>query len=194
MITNPSCGWCEFHMGDFTGNPSYLTDVPIELLEAFLNYKLTGRAMVWFDEEGSEFTLVMNPYSIFIIEEKEESVLHDIDRPAGELLEELLSDVEDHLDEWFTDFLLGEKQELMQKREYVQWLIHTLRYFNKTKPNKELCHALVSAMRKQTPLSPNPPSICPSCREGLIQERKIGEQPNYCCNCGQRIDWMHKKG
>ncbi len=86
MITNPSCGWCEFHMGDFTGNPSYLTDVPIELLEAFLNYKLTGRAMVWFDEEGSEFTLVMNPYSIFIIEEKEEPVLHDIDRPAGELL------------------------------------------------------------------------------------------------------------
>ena len=42
-----------------------------------------GRAMVWFDEEGSEFTLVMNPYSIFIIEEKEESVLHDIERPAG---------------------------------------------------------------------------------------------------------------
>ena len=41
--------------------------------------------MVWFDEEGSEFTLVMNPCSIFIIEEKEESVLHDIDRPAGEL-------------------------------------------------------------------------------------------------------------
>ena len=153
-----------------------------------------GRAMVWFDEEGSEFTLVMNPYSIFIIEEREEPVLHDIDRPAGELLKELLSDVEDHLDEWFTGFLLGEKQELMQKREYVQWLIHTLRYFDKTKPNKELCHALVSAMRKQTPLSPNPSSICPSCREGLIQERKIGEQLNYCCNCGQRINWMHKKG
>lgn len=37
--------------------------------------------MVWFDEEGSEFTLVMNPYSIFIIEEREEPVLHDIDRP-----------------------------------------------------------------------------------------------------------------
>ena len=41
MISNPNLGWCEFHMGDFTGNPSYLTDVPIELLEAFLNYKLT---------------------------------------------------------------------------------------------------------------------------------------------------------
>ncbi len=83
MITNPSCGWCEFQLGNFRGTPSFLTDVPIELLEAFLNYKLTGRAMVWFDEEGSEFTLVMNPYSIFIIEEKEESVLHDIERPAG---------------------------------------------------------------------------------------------------------------
>ena len=28
----------------------------------------------------------------------------------------------------------------------------------------------------------------------IVKERKIGEQPNYCCNCGQRIDWMHKKG
>lgn len=67
MISNPNFGWCEFQLGNFRGTPSFLTDVPIELLEAFLNYKLTGRAMVWFDEEGSEFTLLMNPYSIFIM-------------------------------------------------------------------------------------------------------------------------------
>ena len=27
MITNPSCGWCSFELGDFKGSPSYLTDV-----------------------------------------------------------------------------------------------------------------------------------------------------------------------
>lgn len=29
-----------------------------------------GQGMAWFNEEGAEFTLVINPYSLFIIEEK----------------------------------------------------------------------------------------------------------------------------
>ena len=44
MITNPSCGWCEFHMGDFTGNPSYLTDVPIELFGSFSKLQINGES------------------------------------------------------------------------------------------------------------------------------------------------------
>lgn len=27
MISNPNLGWCEFHMGDFTGNPSYVNQL-----------------------------------------------------------------------------------------------------------------------------------------------------------------------
>lgn len=77
MITNPRYGWCNFELGDFKGTPSYLTDVPVDLLIAFIDLHTKGCGVAWFDEEGTEFTLVLTPYSLFIIEEKEEPVLHD---------------------------------------------------------------------------------------------------------------------
>ena len=45
----------------------YLTDVPVDLLNAFIQYHETGAGAVWFDEEGTEFTLVITPYALFII-------------------------------------------------------------------------------------------------------------------------------
>jgi len=32
VISNPKSGWCDFYLGDFEGHPSYLTDVPVDLL------------------------------------------------------------------------------------------------------------------------------------------------------------------
>jgi hypothetical protein len=78
MISNPENGWCDFKLGDFHGEPSYLVDVPVELLNMFINFHKTGAGVAWFDEEGSEFTIVLNPYSLFIIEECDEPVLHDL--------------------------------------------------------------------------------------------------------------------
>ena len=72
MISNPKHGWCDFKIEDdnnnvFFGTPSYITNVPVDLLQAFLDYKTNGQGMAWFDEEEPEFTLVLNPYSIYII-------------------------------------------------------------------------------------------------------------------------------
>ena len=67
MITNPEYGWCNFELGNFKGTPSYLTDVPVDLLEAFIEYHTKGMGAAWFDDEGAEFTLVITPYSLFII-------------------------------------------------------------------------------------------------------------------------------
>ena len=63
MISNPKHGWCNFKLGTFEGTPSYLTDVPIDILTAFIDYHNKGCGVIWFDEEGTEFTLVITPYS-----------------------------------------------------------------------------------------------------------------------------------
>ena len=42
MISNPHAGWCDFKLGDFEGSPSYLTDVPVDLLNAFIEYHEKG--------------------------------------------------------------------------------------------------------------------------------------------------------
>lgn len=101
MISNPKNGWCDFILGDFHGTPSYLTNVPIDLLIAFKEYLYLGTGICWFDEEGSEFTLVITPYSLFIIEEKDKPVLHDFsDMNIKELALEVVTDVESNIDKW----------------------------------------------------------------------------------------------
>lgn len=101
MISNPKHGWCDFILGDFYGSPSYLTDVPNDLLDAFISYHANGYGIAWFDEEGTEFTLVITPYSIFIIEEKDKPILYDFSEVNVEDLEkELIEDIEKNLEGW----------------------------------------------------------------------------------------------
>lgn len=128
MISNPKRGWCDFKLGGFEGTPSYLTDVPIDLLNMLIDYRTKGHGMVWFDEEGTEFTLVLTPYSLFIIEEKDSSVLHDFSEMNIDNLEkELIDDIENDLDGWanFTtddmdDEISEHKAEIIRKLEILK--------------------------------------------------------------------------
>ena len=108
MISNPKHGWCDFMLSDekdnlFVGTPSYVTNVPVDLLQSFLEYKINAQGMAWFNEEGTEFTLVLNPYSIYIIAENEEGEgrLYDFSElNIDNLIKELIQDIESGLIEW----------------------------------------------------------------------------------------------
>lgn len=120
MITNPKYGWCNFELGNFKGTPSCLTDVPVDLLEAFIEYHTKGMGAAWFDEEGAEFTLVITPYSLFIIEEKDKPVLHDFSEMQIDKLEkELIDDIEKDLDGW-SEFIISEdREEILAHRDEI---------------------------------------------------------------------------
>lgn len=103
MISNPKCGWCNFDLGTFHGTPSYLTDVPIDLLEAFISFHTTGSGTVTFDEEGSCFHLVITRYDwgIYIIEKRDQVYLHDFSEiDIWSLEKELIEDIEKDLNGW----------------------------------------------------------------------------------------------
>mgnify|MGYP007130112649 CR=1 FL=1 len=136
MISNPKHGWCDFKIEDdnnniFFGTPSYITNVPVDLLQAFLDYKTNGQGMAWFDEEGTEFTLVITPYSIFIIEEKDKPILHDFSEVNVETLEkELIEDIESDLAEWsmfYCDY--DEEEAIKANREHIKNLICQLKEY-----------------------------------------------------------------
>lgn len=106
MISNPKHGWCDFNIDGFSGQASYITDVPIDLLDAFINFWTVHPSLaVYFDEEGSSFTLVINPYSVYIIEEKEIDNLIYINNNIENLTLELINDIESDFDNW-VNFLL----------------------------------------------------------------------------------------
>ena len=129
MISNPKHGWCDFQLGIFEGSPSYLTDVPVDLLDAFIDYYTKGQGMAWFDEEGTEFTLVITPYSLFVIEEKREKVLHDFSEMIIEkLAKELIDDIEKDLTGWSVEFVTSDEQEEIKlHRETIKQRITKLK-------------------------------------------------------------------
>lgn len=114
MISNPKHGWSNFDLKAFHGTPSYLTDVPVDLLNAFIQYHTTGIGIAWFDEEGTEFTLVITPYSLFVIEEKDKPVLHDFSEINIDNLEkEFIEDIEKDLIGWSEFITSDDKEEVI---------------------------------------------------------------------------------
>ena len=121
MISNPKHGWSNFDLKTFHGTPSYLTDVPVDLLNAFIQYHTTGTGIAWFDEERTEFTLVITPYSLFVIEEKEEPVLHDFSEINIDNLEkELIEDIEKDLIGWSEFITSDDREEVIMHRDEIR--------------------------------------------------------------------------
>lgn len=121
MISNPKYGWCDFDLKSFHGSPSYLTDVPVDSLNAFIQYHTTGTGMAWFDEEGTEFTLVITPYSLFVIEEKDKPVLHDFSEiKINNLEKELIEDIEEDLIGWSEFITNDDREEVIMHRDEIR--------------------------------------------------------------------------
>lgn len=134
MIKNPKYGWCSFELGDFQGSPSYLTDVAVDLLDAFIDYYAKGYGVAIFDEEGSFFTLLLTRYNwgIFLIEEKDYATLHDFsDMNVDDLAKELVNDIERDLNGWYDFLLFSDENEiyrykieldkkLMELKKYIE--------------------------------------------------------------------------
>ena len=136
MISNPKHGWCDFMLSDekdnlFVGTPSYVTNVPVDLLQAFLDYKTKGQGIAWFDEEGTEFTLVLNPYSMFVIAENEYTELIDFSKvKIDDLIKELIQDIESGLIEWSMFYCeCCDDEEIKVNRELIRNLICQLKEY-----------------------------------------------------------------
>ena len=136
MISNPKHGWCDFMLSDekdnlFVGTPSYVTNVPVDLLQAFLDYKTKGQGIAWFNEEGTEFTLVLNPYSMFVIAENEHTELIDFSKVnIDNLVKELIQDIESDLIKWSMFYCsCYDDEEIKVNREHIRNLICQLKEY-----------------------------------------------------------------
>lgn len=131
MIKDLGAGWCGFTIGDFHGTPSYITNVPVDLLQVFLDYKTKGQGIAWFDEEGTEFTLVLNPYSIFVIAENEEGegkLYNFSELNIDNLIKELIQDVKSNLVGWSIFYCsCDDEEEIKVNREHIRNLICQLK-------------------------------------------------------------------
>jgi hypothetical protein len=120
MISDPRNGWCDFQVGDFHGTPSYLTDVPVNLLDLFLDYRKKQTAIAWFDEEGTDFALILDPYDVFIIKNDNSSTLYRFDDiRILDLEAELIQDIERDITGWTFFNLEDDPEEIKIHRDTI---------------------------------------------------------------------------
>lgn len=102
MLGMPAYGWSHIKIGDFEGPASYLTDVANDCLIAMIHYFETGfDFVVNFDAEGWTFKIIADDYNIFVIEDKNEPVLHTYyGTDVKNLAKEIITDIEEYFDEW----------------------------------------------------------------------------------------------
>lgn len=113
MLGMPMYGWSHIKIGDFEGPASYLTDVANDCLEAMIHHFQTGfDFVVNFDAEGWTFKVISDNYSTYIIEDKNESILHTYKIDSVSLAQEIVSDIEEYFDEWTKwDYIAEEDDE-----------------------------------------------------------------------------------
>lgn len=103
MITNIKNGWCDFEIGSFKKTISYRTDVPVELLSAFLDYSAKQYGIAWLEDQHGLYALMLTPCGIFIYEDHEEPIVHTFYASSVcKLMFELIEDIEENIDNWAT--------------------------------------------------------------------------------------------
>lgn len=100
IIGMPCCGWASFQMPAFHGQLSYIDDAMTIILDNILSYLDHKPCVMDFDEEGSEFHVIIQPYNTFIIAERNKPELYAYEVDANILIQQIITDIEVNFEKW----------------------------------------------------------------------------------------------
>ncbi len=140
MLSTPKFGWTTISLGEWSDRASYLTDVPMDILNALIDaYKSRNPASIKFDAEGHDYIIVIDDWETYVIApedcESEFPTLTIVPKNKKELSTEIISDIEKDFDgwvDWNLDFT-GETDNTPIKEERRRQLkakIETLKILN----------------------------------------------------------------
>lgn len=132
MLSAPKYGWTKITLDNWCGDASYLTDVPNDILDSFINLLKNRKvSSVFCDAEGWEYIIVLDFNMVYIIEEKDETKLYSFNKRITDLAEEVYNDISEHLNAWSEwdyniedeDSKIEEKLSLSKKLKELRKLI-----------------------------------------------------------------------
>lgn len=128
MLDAPKLGWSKIHIGAWSDRRSYLDDVPMKLLEAFVRcFRESEPQSVRFDAEGYEYILVFDTYQTCVITSKDGNELTVLDVDYRTLVAECITDIRRDLDAWEAFMYSDANSEVLQKRkDDMLWLCDTM--------------------------------------------------------------------
>lgn len=119
MLSIPEYGWVDVSIGNWIDRASYLTDPHLDLMDAFINLLNNKKvSAVNFDAEGWEYIIVLDLYSSYVIDSKEERPqLYNFDISANILAEELYKDISNNLYKWSVWDCVVETEKIRLEKE-----------------------------------------------------------------------------
>ena len=136
MLSKPEHGWTNVSIGDFKYSASYITDVPVICLKAFINgYPSSLPITIRFDAEGYEYLLIVDYYATHIITDKDAGIIENQDYSLisfainpYDLAKELINDIESNLEGWVQwDLFMDDGVNSTERREELTHLVEELK-------------------------------------------------------------------
>lgn len=135
IVSQPKYGWASFNLPKFRGKLSYIDDVADTILNACKAYFETDQQVVMsFDEEGSEFHVLIQPYTTFVIHETDCPRLYAYNINAEQLIRQLAIDIESNLEDWITFNIGASPDEPEHQDEYYATKESIISKLNYIKP------------------------------------------------------------
>lgn len=149
MLSNIKHGWCDFDIGNEHHVVSYISDVPVDIINCFIKYYMYGAGIAYLDKEGDDFSFLLDLHGAKVITSIDtdgsfEDTFKEtfIDCNINELAQELYHDIADYFEEWITNFYLpfepaDEQQYRKDLRNALSQLEVTLQWMKNDKKQKK---------------------------------------------------------
>ena len=102
ILSNILNGWCDFEIGkDICFTASYVTDVPLDVLDAILDYSEKLACSISFDGEGYRFNLLITETTSFVLVDDNEYKCFVIDCISPKIIiKNLFTCIKDNVSSW----------------------------------------------------------------------------------------------
>ncbi len=134
ILINPRYGWVTVKIGDWSDRASYLTNVPLDALDAFINsYNRWQPATIKFDAEGWEYIVVIDDYYTYIIDYPHDGnfdaspVLTIVEIKKDDLAKELINDIQSNFYEWVSWSFDDDPEERIEYQNLLNNKLRTLK-------------------------------------------------------------------
>lgn len=143
MFTKPKYGWTEIHLEDFEGLGSYTQDIPVFVLKKGVQSVQEWTSLeLWFDEEGSAFTLTADEETKIVTEGEFGTEKYHIKCSKLDLIREIKNDIEKYFSDWVA---FSEEYAYAEEEAEAQEI-----YQNRERLLRELLAELETALQKYT--------------------------------------------
>ena len=118
ILTNIKYGWCDFNLGDYRGRPSYISNLPMQILSAYEEYVKYNHCIIEFDEELTQFCLVLWEDIVVIVDNRNDKVQSVyINKSPREVLNKLVNEIINDIRTWAEWIAIDDTEESISREE-----------------------------------------------------------------------------